>query len=130
MVRVTIHEMGRIFSSGINAMMTLYTYTTPNGRKISIMLEELGIPYNVKVINLSKQEQFDPSFTAISITKSRLLSITQTKLRRWHYLKVAQFSRISPKSMIAFFLLSAPRDTKHWNGFTGKWVASVRCLVS
>lgn len=66
MVRVTIHEMGQIFSSGINTMMTLYTYTTPNGRKISIMLEELGIPYNVKVINLSKQEQFDPSFTAIS----------------------------------------------------------------
>lgn len=47
-------------------MITLYTYTTPNGRKISIMLEELGVPYNVKVINLSKREQFDPSFTAIS----------------------------------------------------------------
>lgn len=47
-------------------MITLYTYTTPNGRKISIMLEELGVPYNVKVINLSKHEQFDPAFTAIS----------------------------------------------------------------
>ncbi|MGM8228304.1 glutathione S-transferase N-terminal domain-containing protein [Cellvibrio sp. ARAG 10.3] len=47
-------------------MITLYTYTTPNGRKISIMLEELGVPYNVKVINLSKREQFDPAFTAIS----------------------------------------------------------------
>lgn len=47
-------------------MITLYTYTTPNGRKISIMLEELGIPYNVKVVNLGKREQFDSAFTLIS----------------------------------------------------------------
>lgn len=47
-------------------MITLYTYTTPNGRKISIMLEELGIEYQVKVIDISKDEQFDPGFLAIS----------------------------------------------------------------
>ena len=39
-------------------MITLYTWTTPNGRKISIMLEELGIPYQVKTINIGKNEQF------------------------------------------------------------------------
>lgn len=47
-------------------MITLYTFTTPNGRKISIMLEELGIEYQVKVINIGKGEQFDPAFLAIS----------------------------------------------------------------
>lgn len=47
-------------------MITLYTYTTPNGRKISIMLEELGIEYQVNVIDISKDEQFDPGFLAIS----------------------------------------------------------------
>ena len=47
-------------------MITLYTWTTPNGRKISIMLEELGIPYQVKTINIGKNEQFAPEFLAIA----------------------------------------------------------------
>ncbi|WP_410209196.1 glutathione S-transferase N-terminal domain-containing protein [Aquirhabdus sp.] len=47
-------------------MITLYTWTTPNGRKISIMLEELGIPYQVKTINIGKNEQFAPNFLAIA----------------------------------------------------------------
>jgi len=47
-------------------MITLYTWTTPNGRKISIMLEELGIPYEIMPVNIGKGEQFDPAFLAIS----------------------------------------------------------------
>ncbi len=47
-------------------MITLYTWATPNGRKVSIMLEELGLPYVVKTVNISKREQFAPEFTAIS----------------------------------------------------------------
>ncbi|MGH8494097.1 MAG: glutathione S-transferase N-terminal domain-containing protein [Moraxellaceae bacterium] len=47
-------------------MITLYTWTTPNGRKISIMLEELGIPYKVSPVNLGKGEQLQPAFLAIS----------------------------------------------------------------
>ncbi|EYF05079.1 glutathione S-transferase family protein [Chondromyces apiculatus] len=47
-------------------MITLYTFTTPNGRKVSIMLEELGLPYEVKTVDISKGEQFDPAFLAIS----------------------------------------------------------------
>ncbi len=47
-------------------MITLYTWATPNGRKVSIMLEELALPYTVKTVNISKREQFDPAFTAIS----------------------------------------------------------------
>lgn len=47
-------------------MITLYTWSTPNGRKISIMLEELGLPYVVKGINIGKDEQFTPEFLAIS----------------------------------------------------------------
>ena len=41
----------------MNHMITLYTSSTPNGRKISIALEELGIDYEVKPINLEKNEQ-------------------------------------------------------------------------
>jgi GST-like protein len=47
-------------------MIDLYTFATPNGRKVSIALEELGLPYTVKVVDISKGEQFKPEFLAIN----------------------------------------------------------------
>ena len=47
-------------------MIDLYTWTTPNGRKVSIMLEECGLPYRVHPVDISKGEQFKPEFLAIS----------------------------------------------------------------
>lgn len=47
-------------------MIDLYTWTTPNGRKVSIMLEEIGLPYTVIPVNLGKEEQLAPAFTAIN----------------------------------------------------------------
>jgi GSH-dependent disulfide-bond oxidoreductase len=47
-------------------MIDLYTFTTPNGRKASIMLEEVGLPYNVHVIDITKNDQFSPEFIAIN----------------------------------------------------------------
>jgi len=47
-------------------MIDLYTWTTPNGRKVSIMLEELGVPYKVIPIDISKDEQFAPDFLKIA----------------------------------------------------------------
>jgi len=47
-------------------MIDLYTWSTPNGRKISIMLEECGLPYAVHPINIGKGEQFAPDFLKIS----------------------------------------------------------------
>jgi len=47
-------------------MIDLYTWTTPNGRKVSIMLEETGLPYNSIAINIGKGEQFAPEFLRIS----------------------------------------------------------------
>ena len=47
-------------------MIDLYTWSTPNGRKISIMLEELGLEYKVNPINIIKDEQFSKSFLKIS----------------------------------------------------------------
>ena len=44
----------------------LYTWATPNGRKVSVMLEEVGLPYKEHPINISKGEQFQPHFLAIS----------------------------------------------------------------
>ncbi|HEY7671005.1 MAG TPA: glutathione S-transferase N-terminal domain-containing protein [Gammaproteobacteria bacterium] len=47
-------------------MIDLYTWTTPNGRKVSIMLEETGLPYNAIAVDINKGEQFTPEFLRIS----------------------------------------------------------------
>jgi GST-like protein len=47
-------------------MIELYTWKTPNGRKVSVMLEELGLAYNVYPIDIGKGDQYQPEFVAIS----------------------------------------------------------------
>ncbi|MBE0588287.1 MAG: glutathione S-transferase N-terminal domain-containing protein, partial [Hydrogenophaga sp.] len=47
-------------------MITLYTAATPNGHKVSIALEELGLPYTLKVLDLAAGEQKTPAFLAIN----------------------------------------------------------------
>lgn len=47
-------------------MIDLYTWTTPNGRKVQIMLEECGLAYTAHPINIGKNEQFAPDFLKIS----------------------------------------------------------------
>jgi GST-like protein len=47
-------------------MIDLYTAATPNGHKVSIALEELALPYTLKVLDLSKSEQKTPEFLAIN----------------------------------------------------------------
>lgn len=48
------------------AKLDLYFWSTPNGHKITIMLEECGLAYNLKPVNIMRGEQFDPAFLAIS----------------------------------------------------------------
>ncbi len=47
-------------------MIDLYTWFTPNGRKVSLMLEECGLDYTVHPVNIGKDEQFTPEFLRIS----------------------------------------------------------------
>jgi len=47
-------------------MIDLYTWTTPNGRKVSIMLEELGLEYRAFPVDITNDEQHDPEFLKIS----------------------------------------------------------------
>jgi GST-like protein len=47
-------------------MIDLYTWTTPNGRKASILLEELGIPYEVHAIDINAGEQFSDAYQKIA----------------------------------------------------------------
>jgi GSH-dependent disulfide-bond oxidoreductase len=47
-------------------MIDLYTWATPNGRKISIMLEEVALPYEVIKIDITNDDQFSPEFLAVN----------------------------------------------------------------
>ncbi|BCM81949.1 glutathione S-transferase family protein [Methylobacterium indicum] len=47
-------------------MIQLYAWDTPNGRKISVALEEMGLPYRVEPVDITKGRQFEPDFLAIS----------------------------------------------------------------
>ena len=47
-------------------MIDLYYWTTPNGHKITLFLEEAGLAYNIKPVNIGKGEQFDPEFLKIA----------------------------------------------------------------
>jgi GST-like protein len=47
-------------------MIDLYTWSTPNGRKVSIMLEECALAYTTHPVDITKEEQFKPEFLAIS----------------------------------------------------------------
>ncbi|QYU66297.1 glutathione S-transferase N-terminal domain-containing protein [Leptolyngbya sp. 15MV] len=47
-------------------MIAFHTWNTPNGRKISVALEEMGLPYQVIPVDISRRQQFEPAFLAIS----------------------------------------------------------------
>ena len=47
-------------------MIQLYTWDTPNGKKVSIMLEEIGVPYEVHPVNLRQNDQMKPEYLAIN----------------------------------------------------------------
>src|SRR3546814_2268889 len=47
-------------------IFTLHTWATPNGRKISIALEELGLPYELRAVDIGRDQQFAPEFLALN----------------------------------------------------------------
>jgi GSH-dependent disulfide-bond oxidoreductase len=59
-------------------MIELYTWNTPNGRKISIMLEEVGLPYTVHQVDIRKNDQFKPEFIALN-PNSKIPAIVDTE---------------------------------------------------
>ncbi|MGB0564285.1 MAG: glutathione S-transferase N-terminal domain-containing protein [Spirulinaceae cyanobacterium] len=56
-------------------MIDLYTFTTPNGRKPAIALEEMGLPYTIHKVDIGKGEQFRPEFVALN-PNSKIPAIT------------------------------------------------------
>jgi GSH-dependent disulfide-bond oxidoreductase len=58
-------------------MIELYYWPTPNGHKITLLLEEAGLPYTIKPVNIGKGEQFEPAFLRIS-PNNRMPAIIDT----------------------------------------------------
>jgi len=58
-------------------MIRLYTWGTPNGKKVSIMLDEIGLPYEVHAINIGQGDQFKPEYLAIN-PNNKIPSIIDT----------------------------------------------------
>jgi GST-like protein len=50
----------------VTLTIQLHAFDTPNGRKITVALEEMGLPYEVNVVDIGRGEQFAPGFLAIS----------------------------------------------------------------
>src|SRR6516225_11048822 len=61
-----------------SAMIDLYYWTTPNGHKITMFLEEVGLPYKIFPINIGKGEQFKPEFLTVA-PNNRIPAIVDTK---------------------------------------------------
>ena len=64
-------------------MIDLYYWPTPNGWKISIALEELGLAYTLKPVNIGRGEQFTPEFLAVS-PNNRIPALVDHKIGRAH----------------------------------------------
>jgi GST-like protein len=54
------------WTEGLSLTIELFAFDTPNGRKISVALEEMGLPYTVHVVDIGAGQQFDPAFIRIS----------------------------------------------------------------
>jgi GSH-dependent disulfide-bond oxidoreductase len=59
-------------------MIELHYWPTPNGHKITLFLEEAGLPYTIKPVNIGKGEQFEPAYLKIS-PNNRMPAIVDTK---------------------------------------------------
>jgi GSH-dependent disulfide-bond oxidoreductase len=63
-------------------MIDLYYWPTPNGHKITLFLEETGVPYNLIAVNIGKGEQFQPEFLAISPNNRMPAIVDHTPVER------------------------------------------------
>jgi GSH-dependent disulfide-bond oxidoreductase len=73
--------------------LQLYSLPTPNGVKVSIMLEEIGLPYEVHLIDFGKNDQMTPEFISLSPNNKipAILAPTAPAASRWPCLNPARF---------------------------------------
>ena len=99
-------------------MIDVYYWPTPNGHKITIFLEEVGLEYKVIPINIGKGDQFAPEFLKISPNnRMRRSSITTARTaRRWRSSNPARFCSISQARPDVLCQRKSARATRLSNG--------------
>ena len=96
-------------------MIDLYTWSTPNGRKVSIMLEEIGLPYRAHPVDINKQEQFKPEFLKIS-PNNRIPAIVDNETGQSVFESGAIMMYLAQKTAKFW----APKGDAHWR--TIEWL--------
>ena len=113
-------------------MIDLYYWTTPNGHKITIFLEEAGLPYTIIPVNISKGDQFKPEFLAIS-PNNRIPAIVDREPKDGGK-PIPVFESGAVLLYLAektgkFIRADLRRKVGSFSGCSGKWPGSVRWLV-
>ena len=106
----------------------LYYWPTPNGWKITIMLEELGVPYEVKYVNIGKGEQFDPSFLKIA-PNNRMPAIVDPEGPGGKPISIFESGAILQylgRKFGKFYPADERGRAKSTSGFSGRWAGSAR----
>ena len=112
--------------------LQLYSWPTPNGVKVSIMLEEIGLPYEAHAVNIGKNESWTPEFLSLNPTgRSRPSSIrTGLAAGRSGCSNPARSCSTSPRRP-ASSCRTIPRSaTRPSNGCSSRWRRSAPCSVS
>ena len=101
-------------------MIDLYYWPTPNGHKISIFLEEAGLPYTIHPINIGKGEQFDPAFLKIAPNNRIPAIVDQAPIGGGAPISVFESGAIWLKKRDISSLLRRAIRLQLWNGCFGK----------
>ena len=110
-------------------MIDLYYWTTPNGHKITIFLEETGLPYRIVPVNISKGEQFKPEFLRdLSEQPHASDRRSQPKDGGAPILSSnpVRFLFISPTRPASTCRRHPRSNRSAWNGCSGRWAVSGR----
>ena len=104
-------------------MIDLYYAPTPNGWKISIMLEECEMDYNLILVNLGKGDQFKPDFLKISPNNRMPAIVDHDNIINEEPMSIFESGAILMylgEKAGKFFPQTSPEKEKYWNGFFGK----------
>ena len=110
-------------------MIDLHYWTTPNGHKITIFLEEAELPYRIVPVNISKGAQFEPEFLAISPNNRIPAIVDRAPKDAGAPISVfdpALSSSISPKRLASICRAGFATAAASWSGCCGKWRGSGR----
>mmetsp|Transcript_38901 Transcript_38901/g.97285 ORF Transcript_38901/g.97285 Transcript_38901/m.97285 type:complete len:230 (+) Transcript_38901:480-1169(+) len=106
----------------------LYSIGTPNGQKITVALEEMGIPYKEHLVHIGKNDQFKPEFQgSVPTTRSPPSSTTVHLAALCHSSNQAPSCCIWLRRVGSSCRPTCTRNTRSPSGSCGRWEASDRC---